>query len=171
MSWKTMLMLAVLATMVGVGNIPLPVVALVGLAGLLVHIADKKGLFNRKRGRGFSSPPPLFLPALKGEIKEVRRLLNEGADPNAPAGDGETPLMVAAGFGHLRVARMLVDSGANPRAKDKMGRTALGWAMTDVEEAHPEFAEFVARNGVKEKDKITEYFFSIGVEPSDHDGL
>lgn len=65
--------------------------------------------------------------AREGEVEEVRRLLDAGADPDAGF-EGWTPLMLAAMNGELEIAGMLIDAGASlSRANDDFG-TALGTA-------------------------------------------
>ncbi len=75
---------------------------------------------------GRPSPPgttPLHSVASYGDdiedIKEVKRLIKEGADVNAVTEYGrETPLHWAAGTGIGEIARILIENGANVNAKD-----------------------------------------------------
>jgi ankyrin repeat protein len=50
----------------------------------------------------------------------VLRLAN-GADPNEPLDEFDTPLSLAAGLGHVRVIDLLMDAGADPN-RETMGR-------------------------------------------------
>nr|DAD36435.1 TPA_asm: hypothetical protein HUJ06_007076 [Nelumbo nucifera] len=65
----------------------------------------------------------LHIRARKGELKEVKRLLDEGMDVNAPAwghkSQGLTPLHLAAQGGHLKVMDELLERGANIDARTK----------------------------------------------------
>lgn len=68
----------------------------------------------------------LFSHYLSGE--EVRRLLAEGADPNARNKEGRTPLMVQ----HTAEAvKVLAEAGADPLALDNDGWNMVHWAAYD----------------------------------------
>ncbi|MDF1504895.1 ankyrin repeat domain-containing protein [Roseisolibacter sp. H3M3-2] len=67
---------------------------------------------------------------LLGDLAQVRRLLDEGADPGFPTGDGSTALASAAYWGRLDVVRELLARGADPRHADAEGRTALDRARS-----------------------------------------
>lgn len=60
------------------------------------------------------SAPPLMRAALKGQVDEVRRLLNEGADVNQKIELGFTALILAVMKGHLEVIKVLLEAGADP---------------------------------------------------------
>lgn len=56
----------------------------------------------------------LLRAATQGDAAAVRRLLEEGADPNARDAEGRTPLMAAAKDGDLDIVSQLLDKGADP---------------------------------------------------------
>ena len=67
---------------------------------------------------------------LLGDLAQVRRLLDQGADPNFPTGDGSTALASAAHWGRIDVVRELLARGADPKLADNEGRTALDRARS-----------------------------------------
>lgn len=67
---------------------------------------------------------PLTIAAGNGDVTEVRRLLVEGADPNAFDSTGWTALMWAARFGRVAAIGTLIGGGADPNLPDR-GRN--GW--------------------------------------------
>jgi ankyrin repeat protein len=75
----------------------------------------------------------LVLSALHGKADALRRMIEAGADVNAPSAglySHGTPLHHAVSSGSLEAVRLLVQSGANPNVKDSAwGGTPLGWAQ------------------------------------------
>jgi ankyrin repeat protein len=65
--------------------------------------------------------------ARRGDLAQVRALLEAGADPNI---DRKTysPLMFAAGNGHVEMTRLLIAHGARVEHRDHNGDRALLWA-------------------------------------------
>ncbi len=66
--------------------------------------------------------------ARKGDLEQVRRLLDSGADVNAKGPADSTLLMAAAAQGQLEMVKLLLEKGANPSAKDTNGKTAVAYA-------------------------------------------
>jgi uncharacterized protein len=64
----------------------------------------------------------------KDQIKEVTRLLDQGADPNAKTEGGMPVLTYASMKGNAAVVAALVNAKADLEAKDKTGATALSYA-------------------------------------------
>ena len=75
--------------------------------------------------------------------EEVKKALNEGADPNATDENGKTALMVACQSGNTESVRLLLEKGAEiyerdadnkptGYVKDKAGKTVLEYATEDV---------------------------------------
>ena len=60
---------------------------------------------------------PLHNAASRGNLPEVRRLINAGENVNARNIERLTPLMIAAQKGHTNVIRHLLKRGANARAR------------------------------------------------------
>ena len=59
--------------------------------------------------------------AMRGDKTALRALLKQGADVNAPQGDGMTALHWAARQGDAETATMLIHAGANIRATTRLG--------------------------------------------------
>ena len=65
--------------------------------------------------------PPLHQAVADGNIAEVKRLIDGGADINAKEEDGLTPLHIAAFAGQTKIALALIKVGADIHAKEKEG--------------------------------------------------
>ncbi|BBN11353.1 hypothetical protein MPTK1_5g11190 [Marchantia polymorpha subsp. ruderalis] len=93
---------------------------------------------------------PLHVAARIGDLAEVQRLLDEGADVNAPAwgpkAPGTTPLHLAATGGHLHVMDELLERGANIEARTKGG---CGWTPLHnaAKERNKRAVRFLLENG------------------------
>jgi len=93
---------------------------------------------------------PLHVAARKGDLKEVRRLLDEGMDVNAPAwgpkSPGATPLHLAARGGHVKIMDELLERGANIDARTK---GACGWTPLHIaaKERNKKAVRFLIENG------------------------
>lgn len=61
----------------------------------------------------------------KGDMKQVKHFLSEGADINARNKWGLTPLMAAAHGGHIEISKLLLEKGAEVNARQNGGWTAL----------------------------------------------
>ena len=69
-----------------------------------------------------SSTSPVADAVMRGDIDSVRTLLQQGADVNAPQGDGMTALHWAAQRGDAELTAMLVFGGANAGAVTRIGQ-------------------------------------------------
>jgi ankyrin repeat protein len=94
------------------------------LAGMLLYAGANLRATTRLGGYA-----PLHLSAESGAAAALQKLLEAGADPNAPAAGGTTPLMLAAASGNVTIVTRLLDKGADPSAKESVhGQTALMFA-------------------------------------------
>jgi len=72
----------------------------------------------------------LYEAARKGDVAEVRAVLDKGADVNARFRYGATALFKAAERGHTEVVKLLIERGADVNVKDTFyGATAMTWAL------------------------------------------
>jgi hypothetical protein len=76
----------------------------------------------------FTPPTPLFRAVLQNDTPEVKRLLQEGADPNETRFFGFPAVFFPVLRGNTEMFRALVEKGADVQARDDSGSTALMWA-------------------------------------------
>ena len=80
---------------------------------------------TREAFRGFSSTTQLTRAAYSGDLRQLRTLLELGADANARDGGGRTALYWSASGGHVDAMRALLERGANVHLADRSGWPAL----------------------------------------------
>ena len=76
--------------------------------------------------------PKTFAAAKNSHIKELKALLDQGADPNSFDEDGDHLLMYAALYSSFDALQLLIDKGSNVNAKNGLDETALMWAVHDL---------------------------------------
>ena len=69
--------------------------------------------------------PSLLEAAYSSDAAMVRKLLEEGADPNVISSEGDTPLIIAATQGSTEISRILLEHKADANTKNNDGSTAL----------------------------------------------
>ena len=84
-----------------------------------------EALFLPGRSRLLDGAGPLHLAAAAGDLAEVTRLLDEGADPEALTTPGGTPLLCAAEAGREDCVALLLSRGADPHARTRLQLDAL----------------------------------------------
>ena len=67
----------------------------------------------------------IFTAVREGNLEEVEKLLEAGANVHAKNEAGATALMFAAQDGHTEIVKVLLEKGADVDAKNKDGNTAL----------------------------------------------
>jgi ankyrin repeat protein len=78
------------------------------------------------------------------DFVQVRALLAEGADPDAPDAEGRSPLFSAVLGNSVGVLALLLESGADPNLRDNDGWTPLHFA---AQESLPEIARILVSRG------------------------
>jgi|GEM_PF-2603038 len=99
----------------------------------------------------------LFKASREGDVATVRKLLDEGVDPNASPSGGRTCLMVASENGHPQVVKTLLSKGAKANLQEwKVKFTAL---MVAAKHGQAEIVKLLLEAGadpsVKDKDTWT----------------
>jgi ankyrin repeat protein len=86
----------------------------------------------------------------KGDVAQVKALLDKGADVNSKTRYNQTPLFFACDRGNFEIAKLLIDHGADLSIKDNFyGATPLTWALE------------------KKNKEITVLLISKGVDPAE----
>ncbi|XP_019190095.1 PREDICTED: ankyrin repeat and protein kinase domain-containing protein 1 [Ipomoea nil] len=132
---------------------------------------DQLGLYKRSKrlhmtagdrdDRGWT---PLHIVARKGDLREVRRLLNEGIDPNVaawgPKAQGVTPLHLAAKGGHRKIMDELLEHGADIDARTK--GACGGWTPLHhaAKERKKKAIKYLIKNGAFLPDDINDTRFN-----------
>lgn len=101
-----------------------------------------------------------FMAVKAGGIREMYKLLVEGANVDARDDNGQTALMLAAHLGWTPVVERLIRAGADVNAQDDMGGTAL---MSAVDRSHGTIAKMLIRNGAKVKVRDSETACTIRI--------
>lgn len=101
---------------------------------------------------------PLEQAIIQGNDSEVERLLNKGADVNAPFDSGLTPLMCAAEISREKVVKILLEHHADVQIHNDAGCTALHIAAY---EGSPAIVEMLLNAGAKIEDgELTPLIFA-----------
>ena len=96
---------------------------------------------------------PLYSAASKGDIREVERLLDEGADVNPKSNHDTSALVYAAGLGHLDIVKLLIERGADVNWRLASGWSALIYAAYN---GHHNIAKHLIENGADVNAKSTD---------------
>jgi ankyrin repeat protein len=117
----------------------------------------------------FTGQTAFLRSALAGDVKLMRLLLENGADPNIPTLAGTTALMGDQTFTEskqdlMEAVKLCLDKGADVNAKNSMGVTAVIGAAN---RGSDEILEFLAKKGakldVKDKEGRTPLVWAEGV--------
>jgi ankyrin repeat protein len=95
--------------------------------GTKKYLNKKQRRSKKIKGGTFES---LHHEASRGNVENVKKLINAGADKDAKDIKDQTPLHHAARNGKTEVVELLINLGANKEAKDVKGHTPLHYAVS-----------------------------------------
>lgn len=116
-----------------------------------------------KLSRGYTDQDvKLFNAAQKGNIEQIRVLLDQGADINVKLGvDQWTPLMTASREGNLEAVELLLGEGADPNISDaRFNKNGYHWAL---QFGHRDVARVLLENGANREFKKPSQLFGRGI--------
>jgi hypothetical protein len=102
----------------------------------------------------------LSAAARRGDAATVKKLLDQGVDPNTKFRYGVTALTYACDHGHLEVVKVLLAHGADMNVKDTFyGSTPLGLAISPAQTKKPEHTEIakllIAKGAAGKEDALS----------------
>ena len=108
---------------------------------------------------GCKKKPPepttaLHMAAKKGDVKQIRSLISEGADVNERDLNEWTPLHEAAHNGKIEAAELLISNGADVNVKEKDGWTPLFLALPS---GNKDLIALLLNNGAEVNIKCGQY--------------
>lgn len=95
----------------------------------------------------FRPAHPLNDAAYRGDLTEVKRLLDKGRDVDEQDSHGCTPLVYAAASGNIQVVKVLLGMGANVNGSGTKCASALETALTN---GNKEIADLLRQHGAQE---------------------
>jgi hypothetical protein len=103
-------------------------------------------------GRADDLTDDLLAATRKGDLAQVKALLDKGASVNSKSPYGSTPLFFACDRGYVEIVKLLIERGADVNVKDTFySETALGWA---VEKNRPEIVKLLLDHGAKSPGEV-----------------
>lgn len=88
-------------------------------------------LLGSSLGRADGLSDDLLAAARKGDLAQVKALLDKGASVNSKSPYGSTALFFACDRGYVEVVKLLIERGADVNVEDTFyHETALGWAVS-----------------------------------------
>ncbi|XP_076937554.1 protein VAPYRIN-like [Bidens hawaiensis] len=146
----------------GAGETPLHIAAALGdehMVNLLIQKGANKNIQNRDKKTAYDVAAEhghtrlydvlgladtLCVATRKGDIKTIKRVIQNGVTLNGPDQNGWTVLHRASFKGWADITRVLIKNGVDIDARDEDGYTALHCA---VESGHVDVIELLVKNG------------------------
>jgi len=97
---------------------------------------------DKPTGKG-AKAPTLLEAASTGNIAQLQKLIESGADIDAHDQAGRTALMAAAGDGQLKAVFALLNAGANPALRDNSRRAARDYALARYDQVGKKIARIL----------------------------
>jgi hypothetical protein len=95
----------------------------------IVSLAITTGLVLPGQIPDVTPPTPLFGAVLSNDTNALKKLLEQGADPNEGRFFGSPALLFAIINSNQPMVEAMLAGGADPKATDRHGSTALMWAV------------------------------------------
>src|SRR5215813_4075370 len=95
----------------------------------------------------FTPATPFIGALMHNDTGEAKRLLANGADPNAGKFVNAPPIFLAVNRGDVELVRLMVEKGADIKAVDGNGATTLMWAAGN-ETGDTAMVEYLVKLGV-----------------------
>ena len=89
----------------------------------------------------------LYQGVESGDVTQVKRSIDKGANVNMRKPGAPTALMLASMYGYTEIVELLLEVGLDVNSKDEYGYTALEWAK---QEKHKDIVNLLKEAGAKE---------------------
>lgn len=124
----------------------------------MLHLHDVFNFISfHHADKGATVDTPLCKAVRQGSLREVKRLLKDGADPNECNSNHISPLHQAAYWGETEIARLLLKHGADPNLDNGKGWTPLhSAALSGGMKARGDIIEMLLEAGanLEKQDKL-----------------
>lgn len=129
--------------------------------GLAVFAAALAAAASSAQTTGAPAASPqdrFFTAARRGDVVEMKKLLDSGVDVNTPFRYGATALSYACDRGHVDSVRLLLDRGAKTDVRDTFyGASAFDWALNPAQgdhgDAHTEIVRLFLAKGAGSREQ------------------